>query len=62
MMLVNVDRGRSDGAALAKTLEELSAQGVEEEEDDDENDVDDDDNLSQATRDDLRGSFSYQRS
>jgi UMF1 family MFS transporter len=60
MMLVNVDRGRSDGAALAKTLEELSAQGVEEEDDDDEND--DDDNLSQATRDDLRGSFSYQRS
>jgi UMF1 family MFS transporter len=58
MMLVNVDRGRSDAAALAKTLEELSrardAQGVE--------DVDDDDNLSQDIRNDLRGSFSYQRS
>jgi UMF1 family MFS transporter len=53
MMLVDIDRGRCDGAALAKTLEELAnAHEVE----------DDDDNLSQATRDDLRGSFTYQRS
>jgi UMF1 family MFS transporter len=52
MMLVNVDRGRSDAAALAKTLEELSRARVD----------DDDDNLSQEIRNDLRGSVSYQRS
>ncbi|OWY44260.1 Autophagy-related protein 22-2 [Alternaria arborescens] len=56
MMLVNVDRGRTEGAALAKTLEELSraqdARQIDE----------DDDNLSQEIRDDLRSSFSYQRS
>lgn len=55
MMLVNVDRGRTEGAALAKTLEELSrAQDARQ--------IDDDDNLSQEIRDDLRSSFSYQRS
>jgi UMF1 family MFS transporter len=47
MTLVNVERGRSDAAALAKTLED---------------DDDDDDNLSQEIRNDLRGSVSYQRS
>lgn len=56
MMLVNVDRGRTEGAALAKTLQELSraqdARRIDE----------DDDNLSQEIRDDLRSSFSYQRS
>ncbi|KAL6709491.1 Autophagy protein 22 [Coniothyrium glycines] len=55
MMLVNVERGRAEGAALAKTLEELSkardAYGVVE-----------DDNLSQETRDELEESYSYQRS
>jgi UMF1 family MFS transporter len=57
MMLVNVDRGRTEGAALAKTLEELSRARDSHQIDDD-----DDDNLSQEIRDDLRSSFSYQRS
>jgi UMF1 family MFS transporter len=55
MMLVNIDRGRADGAALAKTLEELSRAR-------DAHEVEDEDNLSHETRNDLRGSFSYQRS
>jgi UMF1 family MFS transporter len=57
MMLVNVDRGRTEGAALSKTLEELSRARDPHQIDDD-----DDDNLSQEIRDDLRSSFSYQRS
>jgi UMF1 family MFS transporter len=57
MTLVNVERGRSDAAALAKTLEELSRARVDDDDDDD-----DDDNLSQEIRNDLRGSVSYQRS
>lgn len=57
MMLVNVERGRADGAALAKTLEELSRVRDSLEFDDD-----DDDNLSQEIRNDLQSSFSYQRS
>jgi UMF1 family MFS transporter len=56
MMLVNVERGRSDAAALAKTLEELSRARVDDDDDDD------DDNLSQEIRNDLRCSVSYQRS
>ena len=55
MALVNVDRGRTDAAALAKTLEDLSRAR-------DAYDGDADDNLSQEIRDDLEGSFSYQRS
>jgi hypothetical protein len=55
MMLVNVDRGRADAAALAQTLEELSKAR-------DAYDGADDDNLSQATRDELEESYSYQRS
>jgi UMF1 family MFS transporter len=54
MMMVDVDRGRADGVALAKTLQDLSM-AVEEEEDVE-------DNLSQEVRDGLEASFSYQRS
>jgi UMF1 family MFS transporter len=61
MVLVDVDRGRTEGAALAKTLEELSRARDSHQIDDDDDD-DDDDNLSQEIRDDLRSSFSYQRS
>lgn len=57
MTLVNVDRGRAEGAALAKTLEDLSRAR-----DASEDDVEIEDNLSQDIRDDLRSSFSYQRS
>jgi UMF1 family MFS transporter len=55
MMLVNVDRGRTEGTALARKLEDLikvrdaastNQQGT----------------LSQDVRDDLQESFSYQRS
>ena len=56
MMLVNVDRGRADGASLAKTLEELSRARDALEVDDN------DDNLSQDIRNDLQASISYQRS
>jgi len=56
MMLVNVDRGRADGASLAKTLEELSRARDALEVDND------DDNLSQDIRNDLQASISYQRS
>jgi UMF1 family MFS transporter len=62
MMMVEVDRGRADGAALAKTLQELSRARdavVEEEEEEEEGD---EDNLSQEVRDGLEASFSYQRS
>jgi UMF1 family MFS transporter len=55
MMLVDVDRGRTEGAALAKTLEQLSRAR-------DTDQIHVDDNLSQEVRDDLRSSFSYQRS
>lgn len=55
MTLVNVDRGRTEGAALAKTLEALARAQ-------DPSHIDADDNLSQEIRDDLRSSFSYQRS
>ncbi|KAH8727121.1 autophagy-related protein 22-2 [Phaeosphaeriaceae sp. PMI808] len=54
MLLVNVDRGRVEGNALAKKLEELS--GARDEY------VEDDDNLSQEVRDGLEESLSYQRS
>jgi UMF1 family MFS transporter len=59
MLLVNVDRGRAEGAALAKTLQELERAREALEVGDN---GDNDDNLSQEVRDDLRGSFSYQRS
>jgi UMF1 family MFS transporter len=55
MMLVNVDRGRAEGAALAKTLDELSKAR-------DAYETGTDDNLSQDIRHDLEASFSYQRS
>jgi UMF1 family MFS transporter len=55
MLFVNVDRGREEGQALAKKLEELSR----------ERDAayvhDDSSNLSQEVRDELEESFSYQR-
>lgn len=53
MLLVNVDRGRAEGDALAKKLEELSRERDAE---------DDTSNLSQEIRDGLDESFSYQRS
>lgn len=54
MRLVNVERGREEGNALAKKLEELERQR---------NEADDDEtsNLSQEVRDGLEESFSYQR-
>ncbi|KAF2033390.1 autophagy-related protein 22-2 [Setomelanomma holmii] len=56
MMLVDVERGRAEGDALAKKLAELARQR-------DEAYVEDDDsNLSQDVRDDLDGPASYQRS
>ncbi|CAO2656308.1 Nn.00g051110.m01.CDS01 [Neocucurbitaria sp. VM-36] len=55
MMLVDVDRGRREGLALAKTLEDLSRAR-------DAHARHDDDNLSQDIRDDLQDSYSYQRS
>jgi UMF1 family MFS transporter len=55
MLFVNVDRGREEGDALAKKLEELSRErdGVSVQ--------DDGSNLSQEVRDGLEESFSYQR-
>lgn len=58
MMLVNVDRGRAEGNALAKKLEELSRERDESYVDGD----DEDSNLSQEVRSRLEESFSYQRS
>lgn len=59
MHLVDIDRGRADAFALAKTLEDLSrARDAHN----GEINGDDDDNLSQDIRDDLEESFSYQRS
>jgi UMF1 family MFS transporter len=56
MMLVNVERGRAEGTALASKLEELSRAR-------DEAYVEDDDsNLSQEVRAELEDSISYQRS
>lgn len=56
MMLVDVDRGRAEGTALAKTLAELARQR-------DEAYIEDDDsNLSRDVRDGLEESASYQRS
>lgn len=55
MTLVNVERGRTEGAALAQKLEDLSKLR-------DSFLAADDDNLSQATRDELESSYSYQRS
>ncbi|KAH7095163.1 autophagy-related protein 22-2 [Paraphoma chrysanthemicola] len=56
MMLVDVDRGRAEGIALAKKLAEIARQR-------DEAFIEDDDsNLSQDVRDGLEESFSYQRS
>jgi UMF1 family MFS transporter len=56
MMLVNVERGRAEGTALASKLEELSRAR-------DEAYVEDDDsNLSQEVRAELEESISYQRS
>lgn len=55
MMLVDLDRGRADGLALAKTLEQLSnARDAPE--------VQGDDNLSEEVRSELEDSYSYQRS
>jgi len=56
MLLVNVDRGRAEGNALAKKLEELSRERDEAYVEDDES------NLSQEVREGLEESFSYQRS
>ena len=55
MLLVDVDRGRDEGAALAKTLAQLSR--VRDALDD----YHDEDSLSQDIRDDLHSSYSYQR-
>jgi UMF1 family MFS transporter len=55
MMLVDVDRGRSEGSALARKLEDLSKARVAAS-------VDAQSNLSQEVRDELDESFSYQRS
>jgi len=55
MLLVNVDRGRTEGAALAKTLAQLAHVS------DALDDLDAQDTLSEEIRNDLRGSFSYQR-
>jgi UMF1 family MFS transporter len=56
MLFVNVERGREEGTALAKELEELSKAR------DEAYVQDDDSNLSQEVRDELEESFSYQRS
>jgi UMF1 family MFS transporter len=58
MMLVDVERGRAEGNALAKKLEELSRERDEAYVDGD----DEDSNLSQEVRSGLEESFSYQRS
>ncbi|EMD68794.1 hypothetical protein GGP41_008789 [Bipolaris sorokiniana] len=55
MLLVNVDRGRTEGAALAKTLAQLARVS------DALDDLDAQDTLSEEIRNDLHGSFSYQR-
>ena len=58
MMLVNVERGREEGNALARKLEEISRErdafGVEEGRRRS--------TLSHEVQNDLAGSFSYQRS
>jgi UMF1 family MFS transporter len=56
MLFVNVERGREEGTALAKKLEELSKQR------DEAYVVDDDEALSREVREGLEESFSYQRS
>lgn len=57
MMLVDVDRGRAEGNALAKTLAD-----IERARDALENDDVVDDNLSEDVRSVLEESYSYQRS
>jgi UMF1 family MFS transporter len=60
MLFVNVERGREEGAALARKLEELSRlrdEAVVAAEDEGE-----DENLSRDVRQGLEESFSYQRS
>jgi UMF1 family MFS transporter len=52
MMLVDVERGRAEGTALASKLEDLSQIRTGNE----------DSNLSQQVRDELDESFSYQHS
>ena len=54
MMMVDVDRGRAEAQALAKTLEELDREPVESE-------GEFDDNLSEDVRSVLEESYSYQR-
>jgi UMF1 family MFS transporter len=56
MLFVNIDRGREEGIALAKKLEELSRLR------DEAYVADDDSNLSQEVIDGLEESISYQRS
>jgi UMF1 family MFS transporter len=55
MLLVDVERGRTEGAALAKTLAQLACVN------DALDDLDAQDTLSEEIRNDLRDSFSYQR-
>jgi UMF1 family MFS transporter len=55
MMFVNVDRGRTEGTALARKLEELNKAR-------DAASTDQQGTLSQDVRNDLQESFSYQRS
>lgn len=58
MLFVDVNRGRQEAEALAEKLAELARESGEAYVTDDDNG----DNLSQGVREDLRGSFSYQRS
>jgi UMF1 family MFS transporter len=55
MLFVNVDRGREEGNALARKLEELEREG------DGAHVHDGSSNLSQEVQDGLDESFSYQR-
>jgi len=60
MLFVNVERGREEGSALARKLEELSR--IRDEAFVAADEVGDDETLSRNVREGLEGSFSYQRS
>lgn len=59
MMLVDVDRGREDGIALARQLDDMASRDNDE---DNEQAHEGADNLSEDVVNDLQSSYSYQRS
>lgn len=65
MMLVNVERGREEGNALARKLEEIAREVGDDQYDPINGEPEStvrQSSLSQQVQDDLDGSYSYQRS